>query len=321
MFINGCKAQPQTNSLQLTATISLPDVSGRIDHLAYDARRQIVFIAALGNNSVEVVDLKNRKLIHSIKNLHEPQGIIFLPKINSVFVANGGNGMCDVFNTKTFQKTNSIFLGDDADNVRYDSADQKIYVGYGNGGIAILDADNFKILSQIKLSGHPESFQIDKQQTKIFVNIPAEKKIEVIDLAQNRVVTQWEMSDATSNFPMALNEKNQRLFIGCRYPAKMLVLDSQTGRIIATLDIDGDVDDIFYNNSSEEIYLSCGSGYVDVFKQTDVNNFFVNGKSKTHSGARTSLFIAETNLLLVASPSSINRNAQLFIYEAQEHKE
>ncbi len=189
-----CNAQTtfQNNPLNLVTTIPLPNVSGRIDHLTFESKNKIVFVAALGNNSVEVVDLKSNKVIHTIKNLSDPQGLAFIPESNSLVLANGRNGACDVFNATTFQKTTSINLGDDADNVRYDATGKKIYVGYASGGIAIIDATTFKIIAQIKLSGHPESFQLDKSANlpagkagKIYVNVPDQHQIEIIDLSKN----------------------------------------------------------------------------------------------------------------------------------------
>ena len=313
-FASGCKAQSQTNSLQLIETIPLQNVSGRIDHLSFDNKNKIVFVAALGNNTVEVVDLKNKKVIHSIKGLHEPQGVAFIPENNSLVVANGDNGECDVFNATDFQKTNSIQLGDDADNVRYDATGKKIYVGYGNGGIAIIDAATFKLIGEIKLPGHPESFQINKQEKKMYVNVPDEKQIAVIDLTQNKIIAQWKNITANANFPMALDEANHRLFIGCRHPSKLLVLDTESGNIISSIDIDGDTDDVFYNPSAKEIYVSCGSGYVDVINQIDANHYTANGTMKTNSGARTSLFISQLHQLIIAAPARTGGSAQLMIY-------
>lgn len=314
LLFSGCNAQIQSESFKLIATIPLPNVSGRIDHLSFDSKHQRIFVAALGNNTVEVVDLKNEKVIHSIKNLHEPQGLVYIPKNNTLLVANGDNGECDIFNAESFQKTNSIKLGGDADNVRYSSTDNKIYVGYGNGGIAIIDATTFNIISKIPLSGHPESFQIDKLENKIYVNVPDKKLIEVIDLTKKIVTSKCKITEATSNFPMCLDEKNHRLFVGCRHSPKLLVIDTKTGRTITSFEIDRDVDDIFYNAATKEIYLSCGSGYIDVFKQEDANTYKAIGKISTHSGARTSLFIEEQNQLIVASPGNFYDNASLLIY-------
>jgi DNA-binding beta-propeller fold protein YncE len=313
-FVSGCRAQSQTNSLQLVETIPIQNVSGRIDHLCFDNKNNLVFVAVLGNNTIEVADLKTKKIIHSIKSLHEPQGVTFIPENNFLVVANGANGECDIFNAATFRKTNSIQLGDDADNIRYD-ASGKIYVGYGNGSMAIIDATSFKLLKEIKLPGHPESFQIDKQEKRMYVNVPDEQQIDVIDLSKNKIIAQWKNKIANANFPMALDETYHRLFIGCRHPSKLLVLDTETGKTISSLDIDGDTDDIFYNAPAKEIYVSCGSGYVDVFHQTDANHYVSNGKMKTASGARTSLFIPQLHQLIVAAPAYMGSNARLIIYK------
>ncbi|HYM94574.1 MAG TPA: YncE family protein, partial [Chitinophagaceae bacterium] len=203
--LNGSNAQDQNNSLKLIASVPLHGVRGRIDHLSFDSRHQILFVAALGNNTVEVVDLKNKKVINTIKDLSEPQGIVFIPESNSIFVANGGNGECDIFDAGNYQKLQSVKLSDDADNVRYDSAEKKIYVGYGNGGIAIIDAITFQLIAEIKFPGHPESFQLDKASKKIYVNVPDEREIDIIDLENNRAADKWKMNEAASNFPMSFD--------------------------------------------------------------------------------------------------------------------
>ncbi|MDD8018930.1 MAG: YncE family protein [Bacteroidota bacterium] len=315
--VNGSKGQTlsEHTSMQRRGTIPLPNVDGRIDHIAFDSRRRTIFVAALGNNTVEVIDVNKGKVTHTIKDLTEPQGVIFIPESNSIFVANGGNGECDVFNADSFLKTASVKLSGDADNVIYDRAENKIYVGYGNGGIAIIDANTFNLLAEIKLSGHPESFQRDRSAKKMYVNVPGKHHIEVIDLGKLTVTDTWKMKGASANFPMSLDETRHRLFIGCRHPAKLLVLDTQTGETISSLDIDRDADDIFYDSSTKQIYVSCGEGYLDIIKQNDANSYSVDGKLETHRGARTSLFIPESNQLIVASPSDINAEAQLLIYE------
>ncbi|MGN6163536.1 MAG: YncE family protein [Flavisolibacter sp.] len=316
-LVAGCQAQPQTSYLQLVATIPLPHVSGRIDHLSFDSNNNFVFVAALGNNTVEVVDLTNNTVVHSIQNLHEPQGVAFIAANNSVVVANGDNGNCDVFNTGDFKKTASVHVGSDADNVRYDAAGKKIYVGYGSGGMAVMGATTFTLINEIKLAGHPESFQIDKGQNKMFVNVPGENQIEVIDLSKDEVIAQWKNLSAGANFPMALDEANHRLFVGCRHPSKLLVLNSETGRIISDVAIDGDTDDIFYNAAAKEIYVSCGSGYVNVLRQIDADHYTAHGKTTTRPGARTSLFIAGLHWLLIAAPAHKGASAQLMIYKTK----
>ena len=316
LCLEGCNAQSskQSQALPLIATIGLPGVSGRIDHLAYDSTTQRIFIAALGNNSVEVVDLKTNKVIHSITGLNEPQGIAFISGKNMLFVANGGNGACDVFNAATYQKITVVQLSGDADNVRYDAVNKKIYAGYGEGAIAIIDAATLKQLADIKLQGHPESFQLDIAAKKIYVNVPDKQQVEVIDLDKQTVVDRWKLTAAKSNFPMALDTANHRLFIVCRHPAKLLVLNAETGKLITTIDADSDADDIFYNQKNRSIYLSCGGGYVDIFKQETPNTYTLVEKVPSRSGARTSLFIPQSNQLIVASPKSFSNDAALLVY-------
>jgi DNA-binding beta-propeller fold protein YncE len=305
----------QKKAPELIATIPMPNVSGRIDHLAFDKKRQILFVAALGNNTVEVVDLKQRKVIHTIRDLHKPQGIAFLEKNNTVIVANGDTGACDIFNAATFEKTASVKLSGDADNVRLDPVTNKIYVGFADGAIATIDATSYKLMSEVKLSGHPESFQLDKASQTIFVNVPDAEQVEVIDLRTNSVTATWKMTEAKANYPMALDERNHRLFLGFRKGPKLQVIDTDSGKQVFSQDIDGDIDDIFYNPATRQLYLSCGSGYVDVFTQENPNVYKAEEKVISRAGARTSLFISDLNQLIVAAPSRDNREAALLVYQ------
>jgi len=302
--------------LKLTTTITLTDVAGRIDHLAFVPKNQTIFVAALGNNTVEVVDLISNKVIHSIKGLHEPQGIKYIRESNTVFVANGENGECDVYNADTYQLITSIKMpGGDADNVRYDVTADKIFVGYGDGGIAVIDAKTFNQLEDVKLPGHPESFQLSADSKKIFVNVPDAQMLATIDLDKNIITNKWKIEVAKANFPMALDETNHRLFIGCRNPAKLLVINSESGDIITQIDIDSDTDDVFYDNLSKQIYVSCGGGYIDIIKQNGTDKYEVTSRIESRSGARTSLFVPELNQLLVAAPARSGSEAQLMVYE------
>ncbi len=313
-FLGSHNIYSQESALKLIATIPMPHVTGRIDHLAIDIKRRIIFVAALGNNTIEVVDIKSKKVIHTIKGLHKPQGIKFIPESNTVIVANGDTGECDIFNAETFQKMYSVKLSGDADNVRLDPSDKKIYVGYADGAIAIIDAVSFKLLSEIKLTGHPESFQLDKASKRIFVNVPDSKQIEIINLESNSVKGSWKMTEE-KNYPMALDESNHRVFVGFRQPAKILIIDTETGKTVSSLGISDDVDDVFYNSVSKQIYLSCGRGYIDIIKQENPDTYKAEEKVASRSGARTCLFVPELKLLAVAAPSGDNIDAALLVYQ------
>lgn len=315
-LIQSCKAQEMDRNteapLKLKHTVTLQNVKGRIDHLAFNSKQNIIYVAALGNNTVEAVDMRSLKVIRTIKGFNEPQGIRFVPASNSLFIANGNSGDCDIFDAGSYKKINSIRLGSDADNVRYDSLINRVYVGYGDGAIAVIDGSTYSKLGDIKLPAHPESFQLyDK---KIYVNIPDVHQIAVINLEHSSVEMTWQVKEAASNFPMAIDKVNRLIFIGCRNPAKLLVMDLKGGKVISSIDIDGDTDDIYYDSSLKQLYVSCGSGKVDIIKQIEKNNYKSVSVIKTRSGARTSLFIPELNELIVAAPARSGKEAELLIY-------
>jgi YVTN family beta-propeller protein len=317
--VESCHAQSPTQSqaLHLITSIALPNVNGRIDHLSFDPDAHHLFIAALGNNSVEIVDLKNNTVIRSIKDLSEPQGICYIPGKNLFFVANGGNGVCDVFSADLFKKIVSVQLASDADNIQYDTVNGKVYVGYGNGGIAIIDAATLKQVADVKLQGHPESFQLDIQAKRLYVNVPDKQQVEIIDLDKRTVIDRWQLTAAKSNFAMALDAANHRLFIGCRHPAKLLVMDCISGKQVAAINADSDVDDVFYNQKNGDIYLSCGGGYLDVIRQQNANKYALIETIASRPGARTALFIPRINRLVVASPKANRSSAQLLVYNTE----
>jgi len=157
----------QTTPLQLKQTIALPGVEGRIDHFALDVAGERLFVCALGNNTVEILDLRMGERIHSITGLGAPQGIAYIPELNRIFVANDKGGICKIYDGKSFQAVGELDFKDDADNVRYDDATKKLYVGFGSGGIAVVNAPDGKQIGSIKLSAHPEAFELEKTGKRI----------------------------------------------------------------------------------------------------------------------------------------------------------
>jgi YVTN family beta-propeller protein len=306
----------QENSLMRVAqTITMPDVSGRIDHLAVDLKGQRIFVAALGNNSVEVIDLKTGKVIHTIKGLHEPQGVVFIPETDRLYVTNGEGGDCTVYDASALKVIHTIPFSGDADNVRYDSAAKQLLVGFANGALGIVDVTNNEKKAEIKLAGHPESFQLESGGRRVFINIPDARQVAVVDRDKKAVIAQWQIKDASANFPMALDEANHRLFIGCRNPARMLVIDTDNGKEIARLDMVGDADDIFYDRQRKRIYIAGGEGFISVISQQDANRYQSLAKIATAAGARTCLFIPEWNRIYLAVPHRGSQQAEIRVYE------
>ncbi len=309
-------AQAQEHTpLRLVQTISLPNVKGRIDHLAVDLKGRRLLIAALGNDTVEVLDLDMGRHIHTISGFHEPQGVIFIPESNKIFVTNGQSGTVEIFNGASYTLDATVKFSGDADNLRYESEKNHLYVGYGKGALGILDVTSGKRLGDIELQGHPESFQLEKSGLRIFVNIPTARHIAVVDRERRGVVATWPLRDSQANFPMALDESNHRLFVGVRKPPRLSVYDTKSGNVVARLDSAGDADDLFYDAARRRIYMSCGEGFIDVFEQRDADRYKRIAKIPTASGARTSLFVPDLNRLYLAVPRHGSQGAELRVYE------
>jgi YVTN family beta-propeller protein len=298
-------------------TIDLPRVEGRIDHLAFDLNTQRLYVAALGNNTVEVVDLKTNAHARSLPGFREPQGIAVLPDAALVAVANGQGAGVQLIDANDFHAVRAIRLGDDSDNVRYDAPAKRLVVGFGGGALATINAVDGSVLGQAKLSGHPESFQLERAGPRAFVNVPAAGHIAVVDRGAGKVIATWPVTTAASNFPMALDEANHRLFIGCRRPAKILVYDTTTGKEAASFDIVGDTDDLWYDVARKRLYVSGGEGFIDVFQQQDGNRFARTAHLATAAGARTSLFVQDLNRLFLAVPHRGSQKAEIRVYETR----
>ena len=301
--------------LKLKQTIPLSGVEGRIDHFAFDPGGERLFVCALGNNSVEVLDLRKGEQIHSITGLGAPQGVGYAPEVNHLFVANDKGGICKIYDGKSFQTVGELDLKDDADNVRYDQAAKQIYIGFGSGGIAIVNAPDGKQVGSIKLSAHPEAFQLEKKGSRIFVNVPNSRHVAVVDRDKGEVVARWKTDLAFANFPMALDEADHRLFVGCRLPSKLVVLNTDSGDVIAKIDISGDCDDLFYDTKRHRVYAICGAGKINVIDQIDPNTYGVSTTIRTADGARTGIFVSELDVLFVAVPHRGSQQAEVRCYQ------
>jgi DNA-binding beta-propeller fold protein YncE len=313
-----CAVTAQSEApLKLEQTIALPGVEGRIDHLTYDPVGERLFVCALGNNSLEVLDLRKGQRVRSITGLGAPQGIAYIPEFNRLFVANDKDGIVKIYDAKSLQVIGELNFKDDADNVRYDDVLKKLYVGFGNGGIAVVNAPDGKQVGSIKLTAHPEAFELEKNGKRIFVNVPNSRHVAVIDRDKNEVVARWKTDLAFANFPMALDEVNHSLFIGCRMPSKLVVLNTESGDVVAKIDISGDPDDVFYDSKRHRIYAICGAGKIDIIEQIDPNTYNAPTNIDTADGARTGLFVSERDTLFVAVPHRGSQKAEIRAYRVE----
>jgi DNA-binding beta-propeller fold protein YncE len=303
-------AQTATPPLVLERKIPLGEVSGRIDHLGIDVRRQRLFVAELGNDSLGVVDLASGKA-RTIGGFSEPQGVAYVPFADRVYVANGGDGSVRVLRGEDLAPIGRIELGEDADNVRLDAARHRVLVGYGKGGLAVIDPAAGTKASEIRLKGHPESFQVDETGTQVFVNVPEAREVTVADLAtlDSRSLPTPGLA---SNFPMAVDRDAHRVLVVFRSPPTLMALSSQDLRVAAKTATCNDADDVFVDAKRRRVYVSCGEGVVDVFA-ADAAGYRRIARIATVSGARTSLFVPEFDRLYVAVRARSSEPAAIWV--------
>jgi len=311
--------------LSLDFHIPLPDVKGRIDHFSVDVKTQRIFVAAVENHTLEVIDLKSRQRVHTIADLAEPQGVFYDPATNHLFVACGLDGVTKVFDATTFQPVGTVRFPDDADNIRVDPRSKGVIVGYagakqlrkretGTGGLGFIDPNGKKI-GDVVIDAHPESFQLEKSGKRIFVNVPEKKEIEVIDAAKRSVLARWPVS-AENNFPMALDEADHRLFIGVWKPPQLLVFDTGAGKQVAAGEIAGKTDDLFYDSGRRRVYVLTSEQYLEVFEQKDADHYDRIARYSTPPRSQTGLFVSEWGKLFVAVPAQNDKSAEILVYQA-----
>ncbi|MEA2914756.1 MAG: hypothetical protein QOJ15_6837 [Bradyrhizobium sp.] len=310
---NAVASPAETAPLQLEAKIPLGNVHGRIDHMAVDLKRQRLFVAELGNDSVGVVDLANRKLRQTIAGLKEPQGVGYEPSTDTLYVANAGDGSVRLLEGDQYKPAGQIELGSDADNVRVDAAANRIIVGYGSGAMAVIDPATRSKIGDIPVKAHPEGFQIDPDTGQIFVNVPDAHGIAVVDRASQKQTGKWPIPDHGANFPMALDPVHRQVLVIFRAPAELGVFSMTGGKLVATAETCGDADDLFIDAKRARVYVSCGAGFLDVLDAKEATYRRI-ARIPTVSGARTSLFVPEMDRLVVAVRVSSGEPAAIWIF-------
>ena len=314
-------ASSEPRPMVLTEAIPLEGVKGRFDHFSTSGKK--IFISALGNNTVEVIDVSGRILEHTITGVPNPQGVVYAPEVNKLFVASS-KGKLYIYDGTSFELQTQIDFHGDVDNLRYDAASKRVYVGFGDeesAAIGTVDAtSNKRLEEEYKLGAHPESFQLETAGPNIYVNLPDLKQLAVINRSTH-AITRWTLS-LEHNFPMALDEPDHRLFVGTHEPARLAVFDTQSGKMIAALPGVQDADDLYYDAGRKRVYMAGGEGFIYTFEQTDPDHYKLLVKIPTALGARTAGYFGKGkkgfDRFYLAVPARSERGAELWIYTVQD---
>ena len=309
--------------LRLTQTIPLPEVSGRLDHLAIDLKGHRLFVAALENNTVEVIDLKASKWVRSVAGFSKPQGVFYAPDIKKLFVASGADGTCKALDGRTLEVTGTENLSQGADLVDYDAHSKQLYVGHGgkdagndHGELALIDAITGKRVFRVQTEAHPGAILVN-DSPQVFVVIPEKSHVLVLDRKTHAIIQTWTVAGGARTVSLALDEAAHRLFVGTRNPPAIVVLDSESGKEVARMPTVNTLDGIYFDRVARRIYASGGEGFVDVERQIDADHYESMAHVPTGPTARTSLFVPELKRLFVAVPVAPDRAAEILVFEVR----
>lgn len=306
--------------LKRVLAIPLKGPIGGLDHLALDAGRARLFVANTVNGSLDVVDLKAGRLIKQIPGQGRIRGIAYSPTADRIFVGNGAGGVCNTFDGGDYALLKSVSLGVDADNVRFNPKTQRIYVVHDDRELSIIDAKDHSIRSPIPLPPSIGGFQLETSRPRMYVNAKV-GQVVVIDLDKDQIVDRFPVAPATDNAALAIDEPNHRLFVGCRRDPTLVVMDSDTGKVVATVPIPGDVDDVSFDARRKRIHASCGAGAIAVVRQVDADHYEPIATITTASGARTSVYNPDDGRLYLAVPrrgdAPTQNNPEVWVFQAQ----
>jgi DNA-binding beta-propeller fold protein YncE len=305
-------------ALELVQTIVLKGKAGKLDHLALDAKRDRLFLANTTNGTLDVVDLQGGKLLKQVTGQPGIQGVAYAADLDRVFVGLGSGSLCNVFDGNDYKPLKTIKF-DDADNVRYDAEHHLVFVAHAEKALGVVDAKSFAFKGDVKLPGPAEGFQIAPSRPQLYLVMPSPSQVAVIDIDKREVVANYPIKMAGGGHPLALDDANKRLFVGCRQPPMVVVLDGQTGKEITGVEVPKDIDDLYYDAKRKRLYGSCGEGFLAVIKQSDADHYEVVEKIATVPQAKTCLFDAATGRLFLAVPRQPDKpGPEIRIYKVRD---
>lgn len=309
-----------TPPLRLVATIALPHVEGRIDHFSVDVAGRRLFISALDNHTVEVVDVRGNKVLRSISGVQQPQGEYYAARLAKLFTADGTAGEVRVYAGKDLRPLPAVKLDLGPDAEAYDSVTDRLYVGYGGedagkpyGEVGIINAVTDRHIGDIRTSAHPGTILIADPGRTLFITVPKTRQISQIDARSGRIVA-TQVSRAGSPVSLALDRRHFRLFVGTRDPAAIEVFDSRTLHFITSVPSVGLMDGLFYDALHERLYASGGQGYVAVYRQLNPDRYAEIAEVPTGANARTSLWVGQLDRYYVAVPAGAGHGARVLVF-------
>jgi DNA-binding beta-propeller fold protein YncE len=312
--------------LKLVATIPLPGLhDGDFDHFAPDVAGHRLFLTGEENEKVVILDTNANAVIHTMEDIKAPHAILYRPDLKKLFIVEGDASAVRVYDSDSYKPAGEIKVSIDADSIAYDDATHYLYVV--NGGreahtpyslISVVDTNSLKKLRDIKInSNHVEAIVLEKSGPRLFYNITGLNAVGVMQRDKTSLTATWPLpASDTQNVAMALDEVNHRLFVVTRKPGRLVVLNSDNGKLIADLPAVGFVDDMSYDAKHKRLYLA-GDQFVDVFEQKDPDHYSLLAKIPGGFRAKTAILVPELNRYYLAVPHHEKKDAEVRVYEVQ----
>jgi DNA-binding beta-propeller fold protein YncE len=310
--------------LRRVAAIDIPGITGDFDHLAADEKGGRLFVAGEDHKTMEVFDLKTGRHLKSVTGFGAPHAIFYLPKSNEIIVTDGGGGMVRYVNGTDYSFDGQISGLAGVDSARLDTSKGVLYavtggkdVNMDHSFLVALDLKSKTKISELRFaSNHVEAFALDPLSSRLFINITDKGEVAVVDRQTMKEIGRWRVGVAGQNSPMIYDSPHKRLLIVCRKPAMLVVMDADSGRIVAKLPAAGRSDDVAFDSAKGLIYVPGGEGFVSVIHQDSADKYSLVANVPTAPGAKTSLLLPSMHRYYVAvSPGETKAPAQLLIFE------
>ena len=323
LAFSGMHARPQDSGpLKLVQTFKLPpSVKGNFDHFAVDLKNDRLFATPENYKAVVVYDLKTGKLVHTIQGIEKPHAILYRDDLSRLYITDGEAGDLKIFDSNSYALVSTVKLLEDADSIGYDPATNFLYIDNGGGDvhqtysmISVVDTSAGKKIADMKIDGDTlEAMALEKSSPKMYVNNKAKSQVDVIDRNKRQLIASWPVTKSKTNVAMALDEADHRLFVACR-AGDIVVVDTSSGKELTALPITKGVDDLVYDPGSKRLYASA-DGNVDVYEQTDADNYKALAKVPTGPLARTALLVPSLKRYFVAVPAHGTNTAEILVFE------
>jgi DNA-binding beta-propeller fold protein YncE len=309
-------------SMKLVRTTDLPGISGDLDHMALDAAGQRLFLAAEDNGTVRVIDLRTGKLERTLKGFNTPHSILYLPEKNELYIADGSKAV-QVLDSKTFQVKTTVPTTPGSDSIAVDRANHLLYAVSGGkdvsmktSAISVINTESAKLEKEFPIeAAHVEAMALEKSGPRLFVNVTDKNYLAVVDRHTGKMTARWHIAEAKQNAPIAFDEAHHRLFVVCRDPGMLVVLNGDDGRTVASFPTGARADEVVFDDSHQRIYVAAGEGKIFPYQQIDQDHYKPLPPVQSASGAKTAVLSPDNkHLFLAVSPGEGKTGAKVLMF-------